>query len=706
MAFEQLIAASQNKIDLGQAAVQSAKTGLGITSSFREMDSTMLAARQQAVAENSIAFEQAVRAGKAAGEGEQRRIDNAAREQAGIAQAEQTRINQQQADLRAQELNMRGSQFDQTFSANRSDAQRQYDLDEREYRDETRQRYARNRALQSLTGGPAPNGGGAVIFGDDGNVDTSFDVDLSSEFGQLDDDGIPVDELQKWDTFSGGSGPIRVTNYGYSGDHTPDTNSNKLRKGSRNNRLVPGVSAALDPELARQIGARPGDIIAIEHDNGTQYVTYDDVAELQSGTGTIDIYRPNSGSNNWAGKARSVTVAASGRRGNGFAGQGIQSLKNWMAVAQGRSGGAPTTASQDPQSPPALLAEVDGQAGGDTAEDPTPRDEPDGRQPSDRYLDPDYIKSLPRAQRIPFRKAAKAEQRALRGLEDELTNQTEILALQQDDLNAQIEASQAANKARFDIDLPSMDLQIKRAELIQTKMGLIRQQTALRRNKVRVEEKLKVSQPELDFEKLTQTERELAVGTIEIAARIGDVRKNFEELNKEDQGRLQGQLTKIKNMGIEDLDYAIFEASVIGALPGIARDIFNEVGVLTDKDMERYRKILPDITDSAQIGEVLISTLEDIIATRAHSVVLTARLANADTADMIALLEAEGFDMDRVKPGLNAAQINENIETAKKEYKKAREALTSGQDTTDRIASDGTIWRYDRVSGRSFQVSE
>ena len=50
-------------------------------------------------------------------------------------------------------------------------------------------------------------------------------------------------------------------------------------------------------------------------------------------------------------------------------------------------------------------------------------------------------------------------------------------------------------------------------------------------------------------------------------------------------------------------------ARLIGIVPGLARGTFGEVGVLTDTDVERYKTLLPTLTDTKDVQKVLLSTV-------------------------------------------------------------------------------------------------
>jgi len=101
--------------------------------------------------------------------------------------------------------------------------------------------------------------------------------------GGVDKDGKPTK-----DTNPGTR--MKVTQYGYANDPTPDSNTQK-GLGIQNRKLEPGVSAALTKSAAKELGVKPGDWIKIQYANGgTQIRRYDDRAP--QGEKRIDLYQP------------------------------------------------------------------------------------------------------------------------------------------------------------------------------------------------------------------------------------------------------------------------------------------------------------------------------------------------------------------------------------------------------------------------------
>ena len=105
---------------------------------------------------------------------------------------------------------------------------------------------------------------------------------------------------------------VKMANYGYDSDHSPDYNSNVLRIGNRNNKLVDGTSAAITSSLAKRYGLKPGDRFQALSSTGKVYErTYDDtVPSTYQGRPlpeTIDFYE-RGGSNNFGGKLTGIKI--------------------------------------------------------------------------------------------------------------------------------------------------------------------------------------------------------------------------------------------------------------------------------------------------------------------------------------------------------------------------------------------------------------
>jgi hypothetical protein len=99
---------------------------------------------------------------------------------------------------------------------------------------------------------------------------------------------------------------LKLSNYGYSSDSSPDYNSNVLKIGHANNKLEDGVSAALTKSLASRYGLKTGDKFeVVTADGKTMTRRYDDtVPTTYKGKKlpeTVDLYEIK-GSNKFGGK--------------------------------------------------------------------------------------------------------------------------------------------------------------------------------------------------------------------------------------------------------------------------------------------------------------------------------------------------------------------------------------------------------------------
>jgi hypothetical protein len=107
------------------------------------------------------------------------------------------------------------------------------------------------------------------------------------------------------------SKPIKLANYGYKSDSTPDKNS-KNGIGHSDNRLTDEYSAAVTKSLAFKLGLQNGDEFIAHTSKGDLVLKYDDTVPVEdSRTGslpeTIDIFRKSKGSNDWGGKVYGIS---------------------------------------------------------------------------------------------------------------------------------------------------------------------------------------------------------------------------------------------------------------------------------------------------------------------------------------------------------------------------------------------------------------
>jgi hypothetical protein len=92
-------------------------------------------------------------------------------------------------------------------------------------------------------------------------------------------------------------------------------------------------------------------------------------------------------------------------------------------------------------------------------------------------------------------------------------------------------------------------------------------------------------------------------------------------------GPLSGRVrTLVSQMG-GDADARAINATIQGLIPTVARGIFGEVGVLTDTDIENYRKTVPNL-NSTEAQNKLVSIIMYDVLTRSLESTLTTNAAN------------------------------------------------------------------------------
>lgn len=95
---------------------------------------------------------------------------------------------------------------------------------------------------------------------------------------------------------------------------------------------------------------------------------------------------------------------------------------------------------------------------------------------------------------------------------------------------------------------------------------------------------------------------------------------------------------RIKSMAMagQNPNIAALENAITAATPNLARGVFREVGVLTDADVERYKKLLPSPYDTDEVRKRKVEQLRDRIA--------------KGRKEMVASLKAAGRDVEGFAP--------------------------------------------------------
>lgn len=109
-----------------------------------------------------------------------------------------------------------------------------------------------------------------------------------------------------------------------------------------------------------------------------------------------------------------------------------------------------------------------------------------------------------------------------------------------------------------------------------------------------------MSQGELDDLTLVET----------AAQTLNDIRDAFGEVSSGKKGPLAGRLAE---MNPYDVSVQKLNKLIDSITPALARGVFREVGVLTDKDMERYKSLLPQAKTDPKVAEEVFADLQNKI---------------------------------------------------------------------------------------------
>jgi hypothetical protein len=103
-----------------------------------------------------------------------------------------------------------------------------------------------------------------------------------------------------------------------------------------------------------------------------------------------------------------------------------------------------------------------------------------------------------------------------------------------------------------------------------------------------------------------------------------------------------------------DVDAQYLNNLVQSVVPGLARTVFGEVGVLTDADVKRYKEMVPNMKTEEQVAEALIKMLEKKITASYDGYINTAKKAGYDVSgfEAAAAEEKAATDTKTAQSGL------------------------------------------------------
>lgn len=619
-AIDYLLGPTQNRTNLGTPFAQSAQTGSMLGAGFRDQTAQLTAEAAERRAQNAAAFELSVRAARAAGEAKEKDIRREVARQELELRRETNEIQREQNRLRSIEAGER-IQLDRNRIGNEG---RRVDVEEEKFKyekqkdaEERRRRDNARRRLLGQGGSYGPYSSDPDVYGE-GGIDTPLFGEDQSNFGE------PKSAIGQRDIPG-----LRTTWYNRS---EPGADSyTKQNLGAWGNNQLSPHAIALSPDVAAAIGATPGALLRYKTDGGV--VGYGTVEDKTADdlTGRVDLHTSDAQRAGVDQKIYSLEVLAPGIdapwNSTSVSGDELRKVAESNYARRNDFEESPEPTTQE-------LAQ---------AQEESIQVDEDGTDPSHSRYDPDYLRDLPAEARLPFRRKARTEFQELQGQKLAIEAEKDQVGRDLDLVEDQIRESIAFNRQPENggLAIPDPRLAAAREQLSRKNAEIAHKESLIGKELLRAEENLEATKPE--FKYLLAGEAREASMLSSVKPQLAGAREAFDKLKDEEIGRLQGVLTAVKDKAFEQADYSVFEAKVIGLLPTLAREVFNEVGVLTDQDMARYRRVLPGVKDSRELGVRLFDELEEILNQRAQSVIRTAVSRGADVAQVRS--DLEGYDI-------------------------------------------------------------
>lgn len=111
---------------------------------------------------------------------------------------------------------------------------------------------------------------------------------------------------------------------------------------------------------------------------------------------------------------------------------------------------------------------------------------------------------------------------------------------------------------------------------------------------------------------------------------LGEITKKLDEI--EARGPVTGTA---RAMNPYDVEAQSLENMVNSLVPGLARGVFGEVGVLTDKDVERYKRMIPNIKTDPSVAKKIVEELR--------------RKLDSSLETNLNVWESSGYDVEGLK---------------------------------------------------------
>lgn len=127
--------------------------------------------------------------------------------------------------------------------------------------------------------------------------------------------------------------------------------------------------------------------------------------------------------------------------------------------------------------------------------------------------------------------------------------------------------------------------------------------------------------------------KELTSEMVQKLSQFDSVKMSMGEIKETMKGIDRGPITGfLREKNPYDVDAQYLNKLVESVVPGLARTVFGEVGVLTDADVKRYKEMVPNMKTEEQVAEALIKMLDKKINASYSGYINTAKKAGFDVS--------------------------------------------------------------------------
>lgn len=139
------------------------------------------------------------------------------------------------------------------------------------------------------------------------------------------------------------------------------------------------------------------------------------------------------------------------------------------------------------------------------------------------------------------------------------------------------------------------------------------------------------SDSEKGGEKLLQDQMKTITNITEAENTLNNIETKLNEIGEVSRGPLVG---RARGVNPYDTEAQAVENMVNSLVPGLARGVFGEVGVLTDQDVARYKAMIPNIRTDPNLAKQIITDLKGKLASARESNLSTWELSGYDTRNL------------------------------------------------------------------------